>query len=87
MLVHHKHNERDIKHIRSGLLFTMARACHQSGGEEGVGGVVFASIFHQLLVFFLPFSSQEKEFWAAIHLSLSTRHIISSCSRWFNSSS
>lgn len=38
MLVHHRRNERDIKHIRSGLLFTMARACHQSGGGGEGGG-------------------------------------------------
>lgn len=86
MLVYYKHNERDIKHIRSGLLFTMARACHQSGGG-GVGGCCLCEHFSPAARFSFPFYSQEKEFWAAIHLSLSTRHIILSCSRWFNSSS
>lgn len=57
MLVHHRRNERDIKHIRSGLLFTMARACHQSGE-----GVVFASTFHQLLVFFFLFIPRKRNF-------------------------
>lgn len=62
MLVHHKHNEMDIKHIRSGLLFTYNGEGMSSVWGGGVGGGCLCEHFSPAARFFSLFIPRKRNF-------------------------